>query len=453
MTDDQLNNLVLEDGSNIAVVGGGPSGSFFTYFALDFAERFGLDINIDIIEAKDFTCAGSPGCNHCGGIISESLIQTLSTEGIVLPPQVIRRGIESYTMHVENGTAVIDTPLREQRIASVFRGFGPKGAVTDEFDSFDNYLLNLCIQKGANKIYDKVKQVTRTPNGILIQTKNSMEKEYDFVVSAVGLNKQTYELFKNVCPSFVPPKTTRTYISEIYLDTALIDAYFGNSMHVFLLNLPGIKFGALIPKGHYVTLVLLGEDINKEIVSRFLNSEAVKGCFPPDTDIEKLIPCQCFPYINVQGAKSAYADRVIIIGDTSSSKLYKNGIGAAYITAKAAAKTAIFNGISEKEFRKNYQPVCNELDGDNRVGKFIFAVTTIIQKSAMMKRGILSLVRAEQKLEGHKRKMSGVLWDTFTGSAPYKDIFARFMNPALNLKFVWHIGINVFNNKKQKEIS
>ena len=35
----------------------------------------------------------------------------------------------------------------------------------------------------------------------------------------------------------------------------------------FLLNLPNIKFGALVPKANYVTLVLLGKDINKDIVN------------------------------------------------------------------------------------------------------------------------------------------------------------------------------------------
>lgn len=451
MSDHQSNGYVLEDGANIAVVGGGPSGSFFTYFALDFAERFGLDINIDIIEAKDFTCAGSPGCNHCGGIISESLIQMLSTEGIVLPSKVIRRGIESYTMHVEQGTTVIETPLREQRIASVFRGFGPKGTTNEKFDSFDNYLLSKCVEKGANKIHDKVKEVVRTPNGVLVKTKKAFEKEYDLVVSAVGLNKQTYELFKNVCPSFEPPKTTRTYITEIYLPTEQIDEYFGNSMHVFLLDLPHIKFGALIPKGQYVTLVLLGSDINQDVVKGFLSSETVRKVFPPGTEIEKMMPCQCFPYINVQGAKSAFDDRVIIIGDTSSSKLYKNGIGAAYITAKAAAKTAIFEGISKKTFRKHYKPVCDDLDGDNRVGKFIFMVTTVIQKTPVIKRGVLSMVRAEQKKDSHKRRMSSALWDTFTGSAPYRDIFRRFINPRLNLVFIWYIMMSMFNTK-QKEV-
>ena len=51
--------LELSDGANIAVIGGGPAGSFFSYFALDFAERYGLSVHIDIIEAKDFFRRGS----------------------------------------------------------------------------------------------------------------------------------------------------------------------------------------------------------------------------------------------------------------------------------------------------------------------------------------------------------------------------------------------------------
>ena len=150
MIKNHSNKLVLKDGSSIGVIGGGPSGSFFTYFALDLAERFGLDINIDIFEAKEFNCVGPAGCNHCGGIVSESLIQQLSTEGIVLPSTVIRQGIESYTLHVEQGTAVIETPLQEQRIASMFRGLGPLGSEYTDIHSFDNHLLDLCKKKGAN---------------------------------------------------------------------------------------------------------------------------------------------------------------------------------------------------------------------------------------------------------------------------------------------------------------
>ncbi|MCK5102112.1 MAG: hypothetical protein KAR17_04825, partial [Cyclobacteriaceae bacterium] len=125
MRDFSTEHFLLEDGSKIAVIGGGPAGSFFTYFALDFAERMGMDISIDVYEAKDLKCAGPKGCNNCGGIVSESLIQALATEGVVLSSDVIRRGIESYTLHLEQGSTVIETPFNEQRIAAMFRGIGP----------------------------------------------------------------------------------------------------------------------------------------------------------------------------------------------------------------------------------------------------------------------------------------------------------------------------------------
>lgn len=448
MDNPKENKLVLKNGSNIAVVGGGPSGSFFTYFALDFAARYRLEINIDIIEAKEFTCAGIAGCNQCGGVVSESLIQLLSKEGIILPPEVIRKGIETYTLHLEQGSIVIEAPVDEQKIATMFRGIGPKGCRPNGQKSFDDYLLELCTLKGANIIFDRVTGMERKENSILISTKNNFEKEYDFVVGAVGLGKKTFELFHKLCPSYIFPKTTRTYISEISLDKELINEYFGNSMHVFLLNLPNIKFGALIPKVNYVTLVLLGSDITKEIAGNFINSEPVKKCFPANIDLISTIPCQCYPLINIKGAKSAYSDRVVLIGDSSTSKLYKNGIGAAYITAKAAANTAIFKGIAERDFKKHFLPTCNKLERDNNIGKFIFMATTIIQKTAVLKRSMLNVVVNEQQKERHSRKMSSILWDTFTGSAPYKDILVRFLHPAVILSLVWNTMLAIFKKRK-----
>ena len=64
---EKLNSLQLDDGSQIAVMGGGPAGSFFSYFLLDMAERVGIDVQVDIYEPKDFSRPGPPGCNHCGG--------------------------------------------------------------------------------------------------------------------------------------------------------------------------------------------------------------------------------------------------------------------------------------------------------------------------------------------------------------------------------------------------
>ncbi len=445
MRDFSSEHFLLEDGSKIAVIGGGPAGSFFTYFALDFAERLGIDINIDIYEPKDFFCAGPKGCNKCGGIVSESLIQALATEGVVLSSDVIRRGIESYTLHLEQGSTIIETPFQEQRIAAMFRGIGPLGADEKDGGSFDNYLLDLCKKNGAKVIHDSLTAAIRTADGVTLSTKSKQKARYDLVVGAVGLNTTALDIFKSICPSFEPPETTKTYISEFKMEPELIDKHFGNSMHVFLLNLPNIKFGALIPKGRFVTLVLLGNDINKEIASSFVNSDAVRKLFPPEIDLDDITPCKCFPSINVKGAKLAYDDRVVLIGDSASSKLYKNGVGAAYITGKAAANTAVFNGISAAAFKKYYQPVCTNLERDNVLGKFIFSVTGIIQRSHLLKSAMLALVITEQGKKNQNRRMSSVLWDTFTGSAAYKNIFLRFLNPLLLIPLLWSIMKSMFN--------
>ena len=425
------NGMELTDGSRIAVVGGGPAGSFFSYYALDYAARFDLELELDIFEAKDFTKIGSSGCNHCGGIISETLVQEMATDGIVIPSEIIQRGINTYTLRTEQGTRDIRAPSDEHRIASVFRGCGPRGCLDKSLKGFDNYMLGLCCDKGARLKREKVTSLERTDEGIRVGSSKSKSREYDMVVGAAGLTTKTLDLFKGICTSYSLPAMTRAYISEFMMKPADIEKSMGSSMNVFLLDLPRITFGALIPKYNYVTLVLLGEDIDKDVVQTFIQSDQVKSCFPEDFPVERAVPCQCYPYINIKQGNHAYGDRVVLIGDSASSKLYKNGIGAAYVTAKAAASTAIFEGVGEGHFEKYYRPKCRDLDRDNQVGKLIFWATRIIQKSPVLKRGILDLVGREQANKHSALRMSSALWDTFTGSAGYRNILSRFLHPAL----------------------
>jgi len=441
MTIESLNangEFELTTGSKVCVVGGGPAGSFFTYFLLELAERIGVEIELDNIEAKNFLNVGPVGCNHCGGIISESLVQLLSAEGITIPPNVVNRGIDSYVMHTDDRKVKIETPLQEKRIASVFRGSGPLGSQSTEWSSFDKFLQDLCVQKGANLIIDKVVDVIYQNGRPRVKTKNDLEKEYDLVVAAVGLDNKSLSVLKSANAKFQPPNTTKTYIREIYLGEELVSEYFGDSMHVFLMNIPNLEFGALIPKGHYVTLVLLGKEIDKDLVQSFLSSQQVIDCFPKEYDLSKVPCCQCYPKINTKTARYMYGDRFVAIGDTATSKLYKNGIGAAYITAKAAATTVLFNGVSAKDFEKYYLPACRSLHFDNSIGKIVFLVTKMIKTNPLLKRGVVKTVIKEQSRAGEKRNMSMVLWDTFTGSAPYKEIFLRSMKPGFLGSLFWN---------------
>lgn len=431
--------LPLEQNSRVAVIGGGPAGSFFSYFFLQMAERVGLDCQVDIYEGRDFGCPGPKGCNMCGGIISESLAQNLAAEGINLPPSVVQRGIDSYVLHMDVGSVRIETPLREMRIAAVHRGGGPRGfAGASKYGGLDAYLLDLAASNGASVIRKKVDGLSWYDSRPRVKTQDGTEQSYDLLVVAVGVNSATLKLVQELLPESKPAESTKTYICELCLGHETIQKHLGSSMHVFLLDIPRLEFAALIPKGDFVTLCLLGHDIDKPLIQSFMDSPAVRQCLPPGWSAPKDF-CHCSPKICVRGASQPFADRVVLVGDCGVTRLYKDGIGAAYRTSKAAAVTAVFQGVSEEDFRRKYWPACQYLSRDNQIGQIVFGVTHLIQKNRPLRRGVQRMVTEEQLKGGDERRMSMVLWDTFTGSAPYRSVFKRSLHPAFISRFLWDI--------------
>ena len=442
--DSSTQGPVLADGSRVAVVGGGPAGALFAAFLLDFADRAGIDVDVDIYDAKDFATVGPRGCNHCGGIISESLVQHLAAEGIVLPTDIIQRGIDSYTLHVDDGSVGIATPLQEKRIAATYRGGGPRGARPGRWGGFDAFLLGLAASRGARVIHERVDSVDFTAERPRLTTRGGDTTTYDLVAGATGVNAAPKGLFDQLHAEFRPAATSRTYISEFRVGREQLQELLGDSMHVFLLDIPRLQFAAIIPKGEYATLVLLGDGIDKELLARFLAAPEVRRCFPADADLPDCFDCQCYPQITVQGAVRPFADRLVLIGDVAATKLYKNGIGAAYLAAKSAAAAAVFGGVSAESFARHYGPTCRKIERDNGLGRLIFGVTGLVKRLGFVKRGFLRLILREQGWPGQRRRLSLVMWDTFTGSAPYADILRRMLHPALLLNLSGEIVMGIF---------
>ena len=427
--------IELTAGSRVAVAGGGPAGSFFSCFLLNLSRRAELPIQVDIFEPKDYTQLGPASCNMCGGIISESLVQVLAAEGINLPNNVVQRGVDAYRLHMDVGAVSIRAALGEKRIAAVHRGPGPHtGTPVRRWDSFDGHLLRLATERGAVRVKERVEGIEWNDGRPVIVTKRGRSAPYDLVAVAVGVNSGAAKLLEKIGGGYDSPEIRKTAISEFWLGSELVEKHFGNCMHVFLLDLPRVEFAALIPKGEYVTAVLLGEDVARGTVQSFLDSEQVRGCFPEGWTLPA-DHCRCSPSINVKGPSQPFGDRIVFIGDCGESRLYKDGIGGAYRTAKAAAKTAIFEGISAEDFRTHYLPVCRDLAADNFIGKGIFRFTGLIRKARFVRKGMLRLVQKEQQGNLPVPSLDGILWDIFTGSAPYRDVLRRMLHPMLHLRF------------------
>ncbi len=438
-------DLQLKDGSRVGVIGGGPAGSFFSYFLLEMADRLDLNIEVYIFEPKDFSKSGPQGCNKCGGIISETLVQHLAAEGINLPTNIVQRAIDSYVMHTDVGSVRIETPLHEKRIGAVHRGCGPHGGQNGRWDSFDGFLLEKAVEKSAKVLQAKVNSIqvqNGYPNVEFNDGSQPVTQRFDLIAIATGINTLPINNINSLTQQFQSPVSAKTFIKEFQLGYDVVEQYLGSSMHVFLLNIPRLEFAAIIPKGDFVTLCMLGKDIDKELVSSFVNSPEVKNCFPPNFQLDGT-SCQCWPSINTQGKNQPFNNRVVFIGDSGYTRLYKDGIGAAYITAKAAANTAILQGISAEDFEKHYWPVCKRIDTDNRFGRLIFLITKIFQYVRLTRKAILRTIAAEQKKNSGRKIMSNVLWDMFTGSSSYRDIFINTLHPAFIGRFSWNTMVSM----------
>jgi flavin-dependent dehydrogenase len=411
------------------------------------AEAIDLDIEVDIYEPRSFSHCGPAGCNHCGGIVSESLVQILATEGINLPPSVVQRGIESYVVHMDVGSVSIESPAKELRIAALYRGNGPRTSENLPWDSFDGFLQGLAVGKGARVVRKMITGVDWSDGRPCLLENGGESTPYDLVTVATGVNSNFLKLLGEPPASIKLPKTTRTYICEFRSSQEEVQRILGDSMHVFLLDIPRLEFAAIIPKGEFVTMVMLGDEIDQELVHDFLNSPVVRQCFPAD-----VIPCvcTCSPLINMGGMKRPYADRLVLIGDSGVTRLYKDGIGAAFRTAKAAASTAVFQGISQEAFRKNYWPACRAIATDNLIGKVIFAFTTVFKHSRLSRRAIFRMTTREQAHDG-PRHMSAVLWNMFTGSAPYREIFFRTLHPGFIAGLLWNLILSVWPSTHRKK--
>jgi hypothetical protein len=168
-------------------------------------------------------------------------------------------------------------------------------------------------------------------------------------------------------------------------------------------------------------------------VNEFLAHPKVRQLFP-EGELEKF-SCMCLPIMNIGAPARPFADRVVMIGDAGSTRLYKDGIGAAYFMGKSAAKTVVMHGVGEKHFRENYFPDYRGLIIDNRFGSFLFWFTDLIREYKFLTSAMLRVVKRESEdhMDGNKI-LSSILWDMFTGNERYKEVFNRAISPELILK-------------------
>lgn len=421
-TSDPSPQLVQD--SRIAVVGGGPAGSFFALSILDLAQSNGIHLHVTIFERKDLTAAGPKGCNMCAGILSRRVVRGLEKLRLALPDSVILGRVRVYQLHWGKHAIPIEPPDTERQVLSVYRAGGPRKSPYVPTDGLDSYLLAQAAARGAEIVRERVEEILFEPAPRVCTPQQ--EQSFDLVVLATGING-SIPVLRNA--GYRHPATEVMAQDALLIETADGRAQMDSTVHVYLGQPADLIFGALVPKGHFATVSLLGRQLGRGSIPQFLGFPEVRRV----VGNEPLQMCGCRPRVAVSIAGQYFGDRFVAIGDACITRLYKDGIGSAFVTSRAAAETALFHGIGARDFERHYAPVCRAIARDNRFGRVVFALIGALKCRQLLMRALARALKAEARKEPGERLFGQTLWALFTGDSDYIHILAMMLRPRTSL--------------------
>jgi len=421
----------LQNGATIAVVGGGPAGSFFSILALRAARERGLDLNVNLFDGKNFLNEGPKGCNMCAGVISRDLLGELEGLGLKIPQDRVQRRIDDYIFHTINGSHIVSAPSGKGSLPVVFRGNGPRFSGEIGRISFDDYLLGKAVQAGATIVPSFVQDIElpEAPMARPVVRWRDGSLPADLVVVASGVSTEFINKLTSRGIGYRPPRCVRAFQAELDLGDYNLEKHFGNSIHVFSIGLKGIRFAAIIPKSRFATVSLVGDhDLDKSHLMTFLSSPIVKNLFPGGWQLPERF-CFCRPSLPISGGKNFFGDRLVIIGDAAMSRHYKNGIDSAFRTARYATDAIFRKDLSLKALKHTYgRPVKKEFKAENVFAKVLFALNDLVSPRRFWVNAHLYYVHHRPKSRT-ARTIYYLTWNLFTGQTSYRKIFYASLNP------------------------
>ncbi|HEY3322326.1 MAG TPA: hypothetical protein VGP72_17825 [Planctomycetota bacterium] len=450
------NKIVLEDGSTIAVIGGGPAGAFFAIHFLRRARELRRKTRVVILERRLAPCraaSSAPGvelnrCGYSAGGISPLLNDALRKLNLRLPPEVVEGHIHSIT--VQGYWKNIELVVPEDReIVSVSRGglFVPR---QNRSSSFDAFLLDCAVKEGAELVsgaaYDAYYAECRKPVVCYRCAGAEHRLEADFVVFAGGVNSgntsspaegSLAQLFRRLNPAYALPRLRQSLIFELAtMPETPID--LEGELHFVEYGSKALRLEmcSLLPKRGAITVVLVGPSVdastgaaeNQALIRHFLELPHISALL---ARTKFRLGCLCNPRLVIGAANHPFAERTAAVGDMVASRLYKDGLRSAHETACVLAEALLTRSVDEQSLHEAYAPLIRRFRRDNRFAALVFYMHRVVFGSSVLSRILYQAVITERKdTLASQRRLESILWKIASGDDEYPAIFRMMMTPA-----------------------
>ena len=438
----------LQNNDSVAIVGGGPAGSFFAIHLLREARRLNRHIDVVIVEKRGPIEPGPGafqyrGCTFCAGGISPRLHEILQEHDLAVPDEIVQGRFDHVWIQGQWKNFRLRVPKGKEMYA-VFRGSLPSRR-SGGLRGFDGFLLGEAVKQGARILYGEVVAIAYTATGmpgLTVRTQSGERVSLDpsFVTIATGINSHCgfdyrddplIASVRRLNPAFVPGKSRKAFIFELdvgedYLEHNLRrELYFieYGSKHLAL------EHAALIPKGRFLTIAMIGKCVDDAVLPR--DSQQIIHDFLTLPQIERILPgigaaplaCACAPRMTVTTAASPFGDRFAMIGDAVGARLNKDGLFSAHVTASRLAQTVLHDGIDKQALARGYGKAVKWLAADNRCGRMVFGVSRAAFSRQLVGRITYQAFATEYKVRDEgSRPLSVALWKIASGTADYREI-------------------------------
>lgn len=382
----------LEREKGVAIIGGGPGGVGCALTLKRLARDRDQDIRVVIYEGKRF----GEHYNQCAGVLSHPLEEILERDfGLKIPRAMIQRVIKGYVLYGEKEEIVLEEDPTKPSLAV-------------QRVELDRFLLNEAVKRGVEVIQSRVTDVEFHPHEVVVYSWSGTCRT-SAVVGAFGLSKAMTACFSRRV-GYAPPPHLETLVTKFYPPPSWLPNLLENMIHVFLPPFPRTEFGALIPKGDHITIILAGWNITTNEMEAFLSLPKVKRLLPPKehSDFFK----GRFP---TGLAKRFYGHRYLLVGDASGLvRPFKGkGINTAVITGRSAAITLMNHGPSQ-EASLHYRDMCKDLMEDMIYGRLARTLASLTRRYSSLD----PIIREAKRNESLKE----ALFFCVSGHAPYRKI-------------------------------